>query len=147
LKDVKIDYSKAKVSASKWYLPWSWGGKKKKNKLNLDIEIVFRSSWFTADGHLYDNAEIGRFLLTLRDVPMNPDDPGREKYFTALKGQTLMGKCAIVPRSYGSYYSGNKLLPCYGQGEYSIETSIRESGSQNFILQIIGKATGGNGNK
>lgn len=143
LKDIKIDYAKAKVASSKWYLPWSWGGKKKKNKLNLDLEIIFRASWVTEDGHFYDQVEIGRFLLVLRDVPINQKDPAREAYFEALKGTTLIGRCTLVPRSFGYYYFGSSLLqPCYGQGIYSIETNIKESGAQNFVLKMTQKISG-----
>lgn len=140
LKDIKINYAKAKVSGTRWYIPWSWGGKKKKNKLNIDIEIVFRATWVTEDGHFYNNVEIGRFLLPLRDVPLHPDDPGREAYFEALKDKVLVGKSSLVPRSYGYYYSGgSRLQACYGQGLYSIETQVRESGTQNFVLKMTNK--------
>ena len=137
LKDLQVNYAKAKVAGTKWFLPWSWGKGKSKNKLNVDVEIIFRASWVTEDGHYYNNEEIGRFLLTLRDVPMDPKDPNRQKYFDDLKGTTLLGRCMLVPRSYGYYYTGsNKLSPCYGQGIYSIETKVKEAGAQNFILKM-----------
>jgi hypothetical protein len=140
VKDIKLDYAKAKVADSRWYLPWSWGGKKKRNKLNLDLEIVFRATWVTSDGNYYDNVEIGRFLLTLRDIPLNQKDPARQKYFDDLKGTLLTGRCTLVPRSFGYYYfSGNQLQPCYGQGNYTIEAGIKESGTQNFVLKMTNK--------
>lgn len=136
LKTLKLDYAKAKVASLKWYLPWSWFGTKKNDHLNMDLEIVIRSSWVTSDGQFNDNVEIGRFLLTLRDVPVNPDDTSRVTYFEQLKGTSLTGKSSLVPRSYGYYYAGAQLRPCYGQGIYSISTHVNETGAQNFILKM-----------
>ena len=139
VKDIMINYSKAKVSSKKWYYPWTWFGNKRHDKLNLDVEIVFRSSWVTPDGHYYDNVEVGKFLLTLRDIPMDPKDPGRDQYFSSLKGQTLTGRCSLIPRSFGYYYYGSQLRQCYGQGIYSIDVNVNESGAQNFILKMTAK--------
>jgi hypothetical protein len=83
-----------------------------------------------------DNVEIGRFLLTLRDVPVNPKDPARADYFKNLMGKVLIGKCSLVPRSFGYYYAGAQLRPCYGQGIYSISMNVNEAGAQNFILKM-----------
>lgn len=142
IKEIKVDYAKAKVASKRWYLPWSWFGKKKNDKLNLDMDIVFRSSWVTEDGHFNDNVEVGHFLFTLRDVPINPKDTSRDAYFEKLKGTSLNGRSSLVPRSYGYYYAGATLRPCYGQGFYSISTRINESGAQNFILKMTGNMPG-----
>lgn len=136
VKELRLDFAKAKVADLKWYLPWSWFGTKKNNKLNLDIEIVFRASWVTREGNFNDNVEIGKFLLTLRDIPVDSRDPGRAAYFENLRGTVLKGKCSLVPRSYGNYYAGAQLRPCYGQGMYNITTRVNEAGAQNFILKM-----------
>jgi len=139
VKEIKVNYAKAKVASRRWYIPWSWFKNKKNDKLNLDLNLVFRSSWVTADGHYNDNVEIGHFILNLRDVPISPKDPDRITYFTGLSGQALLGRCSLVPRSYGYYFAGGDLRPCYGQGLYSISAHINESGTQNFILKMTEK--------
>jgi len=138
VQDLRINYAKAKVASKKWYIPSFF--LKNPDKLNMDIEITIRSSWVTPDAVYNNNVEIGKFYLTLRDVPMNKNSPEYKNYFEQIKGSALIGKCSLVPRSYGYYYYAlNVLKKCYGQGIYSITADVKESGSMNFVLKTIGE--------
>ena len=112
VKELRLKYTKAKVASKRWYLPWSWTAASKRDHLNMDIEIVFRASWVTADGHFYENAEIGKFKLPLRGIPLHPGTKEMNDYFDQQKGKLLDGRCILVPRSYGNYYNGYALQSC-----------------------------------
>jgi hypothetical protein len=133
-----LKYAKARVPVSKWYIPWTWFGQNS-SSLNLDIEIIITSSWVNENAQIYKNVEIGRFMMRLRDVPMDQKEPGYDTYFESLKGKKFEGFSYLIPRSYGAYYSAKdgKLKECYGRGEFSMTIKIKEAGKDFFISTLI----------
>ncbi len=137
LKSLDIRYSKAKMPATKWYVPWSWGGRKKDNLLNMDIEIVFKSSYALKNGSLFYENEIGRFTLPLRNIPMKPG-PEREDFFSRQENKLLKGFSFIVPRSYGFMVDKNgKIMEAFNQGKYSIDVNVKEAGKEKFLTKVM----------
>ena len=144
LDSLKVNYAKAKIPGCKWYMPWTvfWAGKKNK-KLNMDVEIIFVSTWMDEGFVIHKNVEIGRFLLNLRNIPLDKNDPNYASYFDKLKGTYLDGFCFLVPRSYGFYPDGQRNLnPCWGQGIYDVYVNIKESGKEKFITKVSDNSGG-----
>jgi hypothetical protein len=138
LDELKVDYSKAKIMALKWYEPWSWFMASKYPKLNMDFEIVIASSYVTQDGAIFDNVPIGKFYLILRDIPMSSDDPEYKGFYESIVDKPLLGRSFLVPRSFGYYYPAlNQIKPCYGQGIYNIVTNVTESSRSNFVSELL----------
>ncbi len=77
--------------------------KGQKKNLNLDFEISFRTSYANDQGQLFDNVLLGKFLLSLREAPLDPNDPQYAAYYNGLKGKLLDGRSFLVPRSFGYY--------------------------------------------
>ncbi|MDH5598423.1 MAG: hypothetical protein OEY34_04835 [Cyclobacteriaceae bacterium] len=135
LDEFVLKNSKAKVPTSKWFLPWTLIYNKEKD-LNLDIEIIVLGTWITNSGQIYSNFELGKFLMELRNVPM--DRIKQKDYFNSMKDKTLNGFSFIAPRSFGFYKSmGNDLMPSYGQGLYDIRINVKESSKDKFIEKIV----------
>lgn len=126
LKDIDIDYSKAKVTRAQ------------KNNINMDIEIVFTTSFVNNQGQMFDNVELGKFYLFLRDAPLDKSSPDYEKYYANLRGRRLDGKSFIVPRSFGYYKNEEgEIKPSYSQGAYSISTKVTETSKDKFVTKVL----------
>lgn len=108
--------------------------------LNLDVEIKIRSSWMTEQGVFCNNIELGKFILLLRNVPL--DKPRQREMVASLAKDPVKSKldgyCMMVPRSFGYYKSSNgNFQPCWGQGIYSVDVSIRESSKQRLVVKLL----------
>jgi hypothetical protein len=126
LAEIKLNYAKAKIAVGN------------KNKLNMDFEIIFNSSYVNSNGQLFTNAELGKFYFFLRNAPLDKKDPNRQKFYDDLKGTLLDGQSFIVPRSYSYFVNENdKIKPCYSQGRYNITVNVRESSKNSFVNKII----------
>lgn len=126
LKSFDLRYAKAKIA------------KGKKQRVNMDFEIVFTSSYVNEMGQLFDKVTLGKFYLLLRDVPLNKNDTAYNKYHQQLKGKLLDGRSFIVPRSFGYYLAdNNKKAKCFSQGAYSIQVNVKESSKNNFVNKLI----------
>jgi hypothetical protein len=131
----KLKNAKAKLPDSKWYLPWTLMYKNDK-KMNLDFEVILNARWTTSAGVLYDNVEIGRFSINLRDIPL--DKEAQANYAAQIIGTRLDGYSFLVPRSYGFYYSLTQSLEqCYGQGMYNVQVNVNESGKDKFVTKLV----------
>jgi len=142
LDEIKVNYAKARINGCKWYMPWTvfWAGKKNK-KLNMDIEIIITSSWLGENYSINTNVEIGRFMLGLRNLPLDKKDTGYVKIYSELKGEMLDGYSFIVPRSYGKYPDiMHKFNKCWGQGLFNIQVNITEAGKEKFITKVAEKS-------
>lgn len=138
IKELKLNYAKAKASDTRWYVPWSWGGRKLDDKMNMDIEIRFYTSYVTREGILHDNVQIGKFNLNLRDMPLNPEDTATASWYNALKGKPLGGYSFIVPRSFGYAIDENReLKEIYSQGNYRVEVEVKETGKEKYIKKVL----------
>ena len=134
IKDLHLLYSKAKASTTKWYVPWTWGNKNIDDKMNMDLEIRFYTSYVTASGNFYDNVLVGKFNLNLRNMPLNPESAEYKSYYDSLAGDPVGGYSFLIPRSCGFAFDEEKeLLQIYNQGSYRIEVSVKETGKEKFI--------------
>ncbi|MBL7810813.1 MAG: hypothetical protein JNL57_01200 [Bacteroidetes bacterium] len=138
IKELKLNYAKAKASDTRWYVPWSWGNKKLDDKMNMDIEIRFYTSYVTRDGILHDNVQIGKFNLNLRDMPLNPEEKNTKSWYDSLRGKPLSGYSFIVPRSCGyAIDEDRQLKEVYSQGNYRIEVDVKETGKEKYIKKLF----------
>ncbi|MFM7671850.1 MAG: hypothetical protein ACKO6Q_04580 [Bacteroidota bacterium] len=130
LTSFELRHAKAKISQAQ------------KKNLNLDFEISFRTSYANEQGQLFDNIHLGKFLLSLRDAPLDPNDPQYASYYNGLKGKMLDGRSFIVPRSFGYYKDGNgNYHKAYSQGAYSIQVKVTESANNKFVTELISDNT------
>jgi hypothetical protein len=126
LKDIEINYPKAKVT------------RRQHNDLNLDVEITFTTSFVNQQGQLFDNVELGKFYLFLRNAPLDKNSANYESYYSAIRGQRLDGKSFIVPRSFGYYKNPDgEIKPSYSQGAYSISAKVTETSRDRFVTKIL----------
>jgi hypothetical protein len=138
LDELKVNYAKAKIMAKKWYQPFSWGIDSEYPTLNMDFEITFTSSYVTREGVIFDEVPIGKFYLTLRNIPLDKTDPAHDKFYSNIKNNAVIGRSFLVPRSFGYYYnSRHQIKPSYGQGMYNIVVKVNESSRPNFVQKML----------
>ncbi len=126
LTDFQLFFSKIKMT------------KAQKNNINMDIEITFNTSYVNELGQLFDNVELGKFYLLIRDAPMDKNDPNYTNFYESLKDSRVEGRSFIVPRSYGYYKNNNgDLSKSYSQGAYSISAKVTESANDRFVTKIL----------
>jgi hypothetical protein len=126
LKSFDLRHAKAKVAQGK------------QQKLNMDVEISFLSSYVGSDGNINENVILGKFYLLLRDMPLNHSEAGYDRYYTNLNDSLLAGKSFIVPRSIGHYRNViGELKQAYSRGAYSIEVKVTESSKNNFVTRML----------
>lgn len=125
LDDIKVNYAKAKIAA---------GGKK---EVNMDIEIGIYSSYVNRDAVLFDNVNLGKFYLFLRNAPLDSNAPDYVFYYDKLKGTSLTGRSFIVPRSFGYHIEEKQPTAGYSQGAYSIVVKVKESTKNIFVTKVI----------
>lgn len=126
LEKFQLYYAKAKVP------------RRKKKKLNMDFEIVFTTSYVNEHGQLFDNVTLGKFYFTLRDAPLDHDDPGFKAYYDSLPSRTrIIGRSFIVPRSFGYYMDGKDLKKSWSQGVYNIRVNVKESSKDVFVSRVL----------
>ncbi|MFM9945679.1 MAG: hypothetical protein ACKVQB_10655 [Bacteroidia bacterium] len=137
VKEVVINYAKAKVPTKKWFMPWTYLQKHRNDKLDMDIELDFTTTYNTEAGTINHNVDIGKFYFFIRDAPLDKKDPTYKNYYDSLAGISLDGYSFIVPRSFGHYYNGTEYKPCYSQGNYNITILVKESGKEKYIDKLI----------
>ncbi|RVU00126.1 hypothetical protein EOD41_14295 [Mucilaginibacter limnophilus] len=125
LKDIQINYAKAKIPQGK-------------STLNVDIEVTFNTSYVNNSGNLFKNVELGKFFLRLRDAPLDKSSPGYKEYYAKKIGKQLEGWSFLVPRSYGYRLNeSGQMEESYSQGAYSIAVKVTESSKSDFVTQMI----------
>lgn len=126
VKDLKIFYSKAKMTAAQ------------KNTINMDIEISFHTTYVNELGQLFDNVELGKFYLLLRKAPMDKTSPGYNSYYENLKDSAVDGRSFIVPRSAGYHKNDSGFVRrSFSQGAYSITAKVTETAKDKFVTKIL----------
>jgi hypothetical protein len=130
LGELDLRHAKAKIS------------KAQKKNLNMDLEITIRTSYANEHGQLFDNITLGKFYYSLREAPLDRNDPNYSNYYNGLKGKLLDGRSFIVPRSYGYYKDvrGN-YQKAFSQGAYSIQVKVTESANNKFVTELISDNT------
>ena len=137
VEEFQMNYSKVKIPASKWYTPWTWF-LKERNTVNLQFEIDINASWVTEGGSIYDNQNIGKFYLSLFNIPLEKGSKEYEQYIAEQIGRQLAGYSFLVPRSHGYYRDNNyELKQCHGQGKYNITATITEAGKNHFVQKVV----------
>ncbi len=135
--DFKMNYSKAKIPGPRWYLPWTLMYKKR-NQVNVDMDITFTSSWTGTNSDIHRDVEIGRFYFNLRNIPLTDDKVVTEEYRQQVIGSLVYGYSFLVPRSYGFYLAGSReLKPGFGEGKYNILVKVTESGRDHFVTKVV----------
>lgn len=137
LKDIQINYAKAKVPTKHWYMPWTYLQKQRNDKLDMDIEIDFNTTYNTEQGVIHHDIELGKFYFLIRDAPLDKKDPNYQSYYDSLVNESVDGCSFIVPRSFGHYFNGSEYKPCYSQGKYNITIKVTESGKEKYIDKLI----------
>jgi hypothetical protein len=125
LQKLDLNFAKAKVA------------KMQKNKINIDIEISFVTSYINQTGTFYENVTLGKFYLLLRNAPLDSLDKNYKTYYDKLNGKLLNGKSFIVPRSTGYHKDGGEFLRSFSQGNYSIIVKVKECSKDVFINKLI----------
>ncbi len=124
--DFQLRYSKIKMTRAQ------------KNNINMDVEITFNSSYVNEQGQLFDNMELGKFFLLLREAPMDKNSPAYAHYYDSLKGTNVEGRSFIVPRSFGYYKNENGAVgKSFSQGAYSISAKVTESANDRFVTKVL----------
>lgn len=132
-----IDYAKVKLNDKKWYIPWTWFIKKQ-TTFNLDMEIAILANWLDETGSIHSDVPFGKFILPLRNIPVDPNSEARKVYFEKLKNTPIAGSSYIIPRSvtYCTDKKG-KSEPCFGRGNFNITVKVKESSKEGFVTKII----------
>ncbi len=139
IKRADIRYAGAKVPGAAWYFPWTYiQHKKKDDKLNMDMEITFTSSSINENGEMKTSTEVGKFYLFLRDIPLDPKSADYNCYRAGLVGESLIGKCFLIPRSAGSYMQDYGIMKkCFSSGNYDVNVKVTESGTDKFVNKTL----------
>lgn len=143
LKECRVNYTRAKMAKTKWYNPISWGQKKLDELLNIDIEVILKTTYITEQGVMLKDEVIGSFLYPIRNMPMNPEHPNYQKFRDDLKGTPMQGFSFLIPRSIGHRIGANgKLEPVFSQARFSMEIRVRESGRDKFVERTFFENSG-----
>jgi len=132
-----------------------------RKKMSVEFNISFLTSLITPDGNMKDSVVLGKFHLLLNNISIRLGDPdfglckadrkktekelrearkasgGRKDGNGHDKGPVVSGKSFIVPRSYGYFKTGDKIVAGYNQGSYSILVSMKECTKPTFTTKII----------
>jgi hypothetical protein len=126
LQDLDLRYTKAKMTSAQ------------KDRINVDMEITFMSSYVNEMGQLFNNMELGKFYLIVRGAPLNRNNSEYAAYYSKLKNRPLVGKSFIVPRSFGYYKTvDGQVEKSYSQGGYSIVVKVKESTKDKFVTTVL----------
>ena len=137
LDSIRINYAKVKINEKKWYLPWTLFLKTPKT-FNLDFEVGVMANWIDQNGLIHDNVPFGKFLLPLRNIPVNPDDKETKQYFENLKNTPLSGSSYLIPRSV-TYCTDKRGLvsQCFGRGSFNLQVKVRESSKEGTVAKLF----------
>lgn len=137
LDSVSVKYAKVKINEKKWYLPWTLFLKTPKT-FNLDFEIAVLSSWIDQSGLIHQCIPFGKFLLPLRNIPVDPGKSETMTYFENLKNTPLAGSSYLIPRSV-TYCTDKRgeVYQCFGRGVFDIQVKVRESSKEGTVAKLI----------
>lgn len=127
---LSINYTKVKMNARKWYLPWTMFIKKQES-INLDMEVDFLANWIDNNGVIHSQQQFGKFYFPVRNFVVGTVD-------TTYSGAGLGGYCYLPPRSATFCMDkGGQWKKCFGQGDFDIIAKITESSKNNKLNKII----------
>lgn len=109
--------------------------------LNLDFEINFLSSYISSSGQIFQDVPVGKFIYSIRNAPMDPNDPGFESFYSNLikNKSECTGQSFLIPRSAGYFKNDDtkKIESCWGEGIYSVRVAVKESSKNSFVDKLI----------
>ncbi len=109
--------------------------------LNLDFEITFLSSYISSTGQIFQDVPIGKFIYSIRNAPMDPDDPSYKTFYANLakRRPECTGQSFLIPRSAGYFKNDDtkKIEQCWGEGLYSVKVSVKECSRNKFIDKLV----------
>lgn len=127
---LRIDYTKVKMNARKWYLPWTLFFKEQK-EVNVDIDIDILANWIDGNGQIHKAQPYGKFHFPIRNYKVGSNDSS----YTSIP---LGGYCYLIPRSSTyCYISPEVSEPCFGQGDFDILVKVTESSKHKGINKLI----------
>jgi hypothetical protein len=137
LDSIQIKYSKVKINEKKWYLPWTLFLRTPKT-FNLDFEIAVMSNWIDENGLIHQSVPFGKFLLPLRNIPIDPDKKETGIYFDKLRNTHLSGSSYLIPRSV-TFCTDKRgeVNQCFGRGAFDIQVKVRESSKEGTVAKLI----------
>ena len=108
-----------------------------KRKMSVEFNISFLTALITPDGVMKDSVLLGKFHLLLNNISIRHGDAEFGVCTRNQKERQVTGKAFIVPRSYGYFKTGGKIVPGYNQGSYSLVVSMKECTKPNFATTIM----------
>lgn len=110
-------------------------------KLNLDFEISFLASYISSTGQIYQDATVGKFIYSIRNAPLDPNDPSYNKFYSnlALRRPECTGQSFLIPRSAGYFKNDvtKKVEQCWGEGLFSVKVAVKECSKNSFADKLI----------
>lgn len=126
----RIEYSKVKMNAKKWYMPWTLFIKEQE-EINVDIDINIKANWIEPGGEIHKQIDFGRFYFPVRNYKVGSTD-------NSYSNKSLSGYCYLIPRSVTYCLDKRNLWKqCYGQGDFDILVKVTESSKNNKLNKLI----------
>jgi hypothetical protein len=114
---------------------------KQLKNLNLDFEINFLSSYISNNGQINTDVRVGRFFYSIRNAPLDPNDPSYKEYYQNLliNNSSCTGQSFLIPRSAGYFKNdkSKKVEQCWGEGLFSIKVAVKESSKNTFVDKLL----------
>lgn len=124
LKDFRLKYVKPKV------------GLTTKRKMSIEFDISFMTAYVNDKGNIYDSVLLGKFHLLLKDVSIDLNDLNFGRCAKDTSAPEVTGQSFIVPRSFGYFKTGTKLITGYNQGLYTIVATVKECTKPLFGIKV-----------
>lgn len=97
-----------------------------KKTISIEITIKMISTWMDSSLAIHKDQQLGEFKICLDNLKYDPDSTDINLGGEAAK-DLITGFSFFVPRSYGAYTVSESYCDCWGQGEFSILVSVKES--------------------
>lgn len=123
-------------------IPFSFDSRK---DLRFNVEAILTSSWINQAIQVWNDQEIGRFLISAEIDPAQLDEDGVFRYSASNPGDAskrifVEGDSFLVPRSYIGSQDMHTAADSWGTGQYKVTMKISESCKIND--QYYAKADG-----
>lgn len=112
-----LNYSKAKVLGTRWYLPWTWFGISHET-VDMDVNVIIEAQWLDENAVSHNEA-VANLIIPLRKVPFGKPSTNKQAY-----QHVPSTWFAPIPRSILSL-KGDKGKQ-YGTGTYVVKVKVTE---------------------
>lgn len=97
-----------------------------KKTISIEITVKMISTWLDSSLAIHKDQQLGEFKICLNNLKYDPDSP--IVTYNRIEAENLItGFSFFIPRSYGAYTTSESYCDCWGQGEFSIMVSVKES--------------------